>query len=68
VLIVGGMIPSVIAFIAMIDSIAPAAPNKWPVIDLVALTEKLSLSPNTAFIALASLKSPTDVEVAWAFT
>jgi len=37
---VGGQILSLIAKIENIASIAPAAPNRWPVIDLVELTTR----------------------------
>ena len=63
-LIVGGTIPFLIARILAIDSTAPAAPNKWPVIDLVELMfNSNAWSPNTSLIALASEISPTGVDV-----
>ena len=46
---------------------APAAPNVWPISDLVALTAILSARPrNSRRMALISTASPTDVEVACA--
>ena len=45
-------------------SLAPAIQHSWPVMDLVELTG--TLSPKTSKIALASLPSPTGVEVACA--
>ncbi len=48
-------------------STAPAAPSRWPVIDLVAETATRSaVSPSTAEIAADSAMSPTGVDVAWA--
>src|SRR5690606_967737 len=48
-------------------SLAPAIQHSCPVMDLVELTQG-PLSPKMAYMALASLASPTGVEVAWAFT
>ena len=47
---------------------APAAPSRWPVIDLVPDTgmPAATSSPNARTIALASATSPTGVEVACA--
>ena len=43
---------------------APAAPSMWPVIDLVELTAmRRASSPNTALIALVSLRSLAGVDV-----
>ncbi len=49
-----------------IDSTAPAAPSRCPVIDLVAVTT--GWSPMAARIATASAMSPAGVEVACALT
>ncbi|MNT40974.1 hypothetical protein D3C72_1773190 [compost metagenome] len=67
ILMVGGMISSVIDFIAKIASIAPAAPNKCPVMDLVALTHKFLEPLNVFSTAFSSAISPTGVEVACKF-
>ena len=57
------------AKIAAIDSIAPAAPNKWPVIDLVELILIfLACAPKTAEIAFNSATSPSGVEVPVSYT
>ena len=48
------------------DSSAPAAPSRWPVWLLVALTS--TWSPSEERMAAASAVSPTGVEVAWALT
>lgn len=46
------------------DSMPPAPPRRWPVIDLVELTTSFfACSPKTSRIAFTSLASPTDVEV-----
>ena len=48
---------------------APAAPSRWPVIDLTALTWRLPLpAEKTEAIAAASSPSPPGVDVAWAET
>ena len=49
---------------------APAAPIRWPVIDLVALIardwpSRVERGPKTAWIASASRLSPSGVEVPW---
>ena len=63
-LIVGGIIPFSSANIDAIASIAPAAPNKWPVIDLVELMFIFfAWSPNTSDIAFNSATSPKGVDV-----
>lgn len=50
-----------------IASTAPAAPNRWPVIDLVELIDSAwACSPNTLFTAAISAMSPAGVEVPWA--
>jgi hypothetical protein len=68
-LIVGGAIWSRIARIEKIASIAPAAPSRWPVADLVediaGLREALARSRSTA---RSSISSPICVEVPWALT
>ena len=46
-------------------STAPAAPSRWPVIDLVELTGGIS-SPNTWRMAAVSQASFRGVEVPWA--
>ena len=46
------------------NSTAPAAPSMWPVADLVELTlSAFAASPNTALIALVSLRSLAGVDV-----
>ena len=51
----------------MIASIAPAAPNVWPIIDFVDDTARLyAWSPKAALIALVSAASPSGVPVPWA--
>ena len=65
-LIVGGTMPSVIAFIEIIASVLPAAPNMWPVIDFVELTHKFWFcfaSPKTLATVLDSAISPKCVLV-----
>ena len=65
-LIVGGILPSLIANIDANDSIAPAAPSKWPVIDFVELIFNLyAWSLKTFSIASTSLLSPSGVDVPW---
>jgi len=66
---VGAIVPVAIAFTAAKAPRAPAAPSRWPVIDLMALTWRRSLTaPKTAAIAAPSSPSPPGVEVAWAET
>ena len=66
-LIVGGITESRMASAHAAISIPPAPPNKWPVIDLVELTDTLwACSPNTCLIARVSQRSPMSVEVACA--
>src|SRR6266566_2223748 len=63
-LIVGGMTPSRSASAQIASSNAPAAPSKWPVIDLV--EPKINLracSPNTVLTAAVSAASPCGVDV-----
>jgi hypothetical protein len=49
-------------------STAPAAPNKWPTLDLVELTGKLlALAPAQRLMAAASAISFSGVPVPWAF-
>ena len=66
VLIVPGMISCFVDRIQMMVSIAPAPPNKWPVIDLVALIATFE-SPNIFLMPFNSLISPRPVLVACAF-
>ena len=50
------------------DSMPPAPPSRWPVIDLVELmTSFFAWSPNASLIAFVSLRSPSGVEVPCAF-
>src|SRR6266853_1696979 len=66
-LMVGGMIPIWTTRAQMPASNAPAAPSRWPVIDLVEPKTSLrARSPNTAFTAAVSAASPCGVEVPWA--
>src|SRR6266699_1513084 len=66
-LMVGGMIPVWTTRAQTPASKAPAAPSKWPVIDLVEPKMSfLARSPNTAFTAAVSAASPCGVEVPWA--
>ena len=59
--------PSRNASAQMIASIAPAAPNVWPVTDFVDETASLyAWSPKTSLIALVSAASPSGVDVPWA--
>ena len=67
VLIVGGTVFSCNAIKQAIPSIAPAAPNKCPVIDFVAETANELLAPKTRLAAINSLLSPNEVEVACIF-
>src|SRR6266550_3032654 len=63
-LIVGGMTPSRSASAQIASSNAPAAPSRWPVIDLV--EPKINLracSPNTVLTAAVSAASPCGVDV-----
>ena len=64
---VAGAIWSRRASTVKIASIPPAAPNRWPVADLVALIATLAFAPNSVLIAASSPLSPTGVDVAWAF-
>ncbi|MNR59516.1 hypothetical protein D3C85_1807860 [compost metagenome] len=65
-MIVGGTISFCTAKIEAIVSIAPAAPKRCPVIDLVELIFNLyACSPNRSTIAFVSLISPTGVDVPW---
>lgn len=66
-LMVGGATWSRRASTLKIASTAPAAPNRWPVIDLVELIDSAwACSPNTLFTAAISAMSPAGVEVPWA--
>ena len=48
-------------------SVLPAAPSRWPVIDLVALIGIfLAYSPKTVLMAIVSVRSLSGVEVPWA--
>ena len=63
-LIVGGATCSCSASTVNTDSMPPAPPSRWPVIDLVELTTSfLACSPNASLIALVSLTSPSGVDV-----
>ena len=64
-MIVGGSFSRSIARIDAAASVAPAAPSRCPVIDLVADVGGGWL-PKTLRTALASEASPSSVEVAWA--
>src|SRR3989442_7814510 len=66
-LMVGGMTPVWTTSAHSAASKAPAAPRRWPVIDLV--EPKISLracGPNTVFTAAVSAESPWGVDVPWA--
>ena len=66
-LIAAGAVRWCTARMAKSPSSAPAAPSRWPVIDLVALTAIPSASaPKARRMAFASAMSPTGVEVACA--
>src|ERR1700742_830611 len=66
-LMVGGAILSRIARMLKIASIAPAAPNKCPVEDLVDDIDTLEVAlPSSRSTAPSSISSPTWVEVPWA--
>src|SRR5262249_21642169 len=68
-LMVGGAMRWCSASTAAIDSMAPAAPSRCPVMDLVADTAAVSAaSPRAARIATASATSPCGVDVACAVT
>ena len=63
-LMVGGMMSFFTARILAIASIAPAAPSKCPVIDLVELMFNLkACSPKTLKMAYVSAMTPKGVEV-----
>ena len=63
-LIVGGAIWSRIASTVNTASMPPAAPSRWPVIDLVDDTASFcAWSPNARFTAVHSAMSPSGVEV-----
>src|SRR5580692_6852955 len=66
-LIVGGATLSRIARIEKIASMAPAAPRRWPVEDLVDDIDTLEAAlPSSRSTAPSSISSPTWVEVPWA--
>src|SRR5215471_10898401 len=66
-LMVGGAMLSRIARMLKIASIAPAAPNKCPVEDLVDdIDTREAALPNSRSTAPSSISSPTWVEVPWA--
>src|SRR4051794_2437087 len=66
---VGGTTLSRSASTQKIASTPPAAPSRWPVIDLVDDTINfLDASPKQAFIACVSARSPAGVEVPCALT
>src|SRR4051812_23789465 len=63
-LMVGGAILSRIARIEKIASIAPAAPSRWPVEDLVDDIEIFDAAlPSSRSAAASSISSPSGVEV-----
>ena len=56
--------PFLMARMLAMDSTAPAAPSKWPVMDFVELMfNSYACCPNTSLIAFASEISPTGVDV-----
>src|SRR5690606_14391912 len=66
-LMVGGAIWSRIASAVNAASIAPAAPSRWPVADLVELIAALAAAwPSSRSTAPSSISSPSGVEVPWA--
>ncbi len=68
-LMVGGEIWWWTASAVKTASTPPAAPSRWPCIDLVEFTASLyACSPNAALSAAVSFASPSGVEVPCAFT
>src|SRR5580704_10313122 len=68
-LMVGGTIWSRMARIEKIASIAPAAPRRWPVADLVDDIDTVAAAlPSRRSTASSSRSSPSGVEVPWALT
>ena len=68
-LAVGGAICSSIAFTVTIPSAAPAAPSRWPIIDLVELTATdRAASPRPSLVAAVSAGSFFGVPVPWLLT
>src|SRR5688500_3503278 len=67
---VGWTTPSRMERTQAANSTAPAAPRRWPVMLLVALTRRpdLAWAPKVVLMARVSQISPMGVEVAWAFT
>src|ERR1700753_1360844 len=66
-LMVGGATLSRIARMQKIASIAPAAPNRWPVDDLVDDIDTLEVAlPSRRSTAPSSISSPICVDVPWA--
>src|SRR4051812_9475601 len=66
-LMVGGTQRSRMASTEKIASTAPAAPNRWPIEDLVDDMEmRPPALPTTRSTALTSISSPSGVEVPWA--
>ena len=66
-MMVGGTIPSRMARQAKEASTAPAAPRRWPVMDLVELIATLyACLPKTDLMAKVSMASFRGVEVPWA--
>ncbi len=64
---VGGAIWSRIASTEKIASIAPAAPSRWPIADLVEDIVTLPAAlPSRRSTAPSSISSPSGVEVPWA--
>src|SRR5262250_2538424 len=64
---VGGTTPLAITRLHTAASIAPAAPSRWPVIDLVeASITFCAYSPKTRLTAVVSVRSFGGVEVPWA--
>ena len=64
---VAGKNPSTRAMVVKMVSTAPAAPSRWPVMDLVELTASLAAwSPKVVWMAAVSQASFMEVEVPWA--
>ena len=65
-LIVGGTTRWCSASTVAMDSSAPAAPSRCPVIDLVEVSTVFRAASPSALIAFTSATSPSGVDVAWA--
>src|SRR5437667_12851808 len=66
-LMVGGATRSRMASTEKIASTAPAAPNRWPIDDLVDdIAIRPAALPTTRCTAASSISSPSGVEVPWA--